>query len=92
MKVAFHNHYPIIMADYPIERVSRIVFTQTRLVNVPNTWQRLVMRSWCGAAIAEARRMSVLVVTQAGAVEQWGSWSGEVCDNGSRCVSDSTGR
>jgi len=50
------------------------------------------MRSWCGAAIAEASRMSVLVVTQTGAVELWGSWSGEVCDNGRRCVSDSTGR
>lgn len=63
-----------------------------RLVNVPNTWKRLVMRPWCGAAIAEASRMSVLVVTLAGVVELWGSWSGEVGDNGSRCVSDSTGR
>jgi len=94
-KWRFIFNYPIIMTDYLTQRVTRtIIYTEdlTRLVNVPNTWQRLVMRSWCGAAIAEASRMSVLVVTQTGAVELWGSWSGEVCDNGSHCVSDSTGR
>jgi hypothetical protein len=43
-----------------------------RLMNVPTTWQRFVMRSRCGAAIAEASRVAVLVVPQASAVELWG--------------------